>query len=293
MSTARFPRVAIFGVGLIGGSIGLELRAARLCDTVIGYDTDAANLAQAVELGIIDDAAERPEDAVRDADLILLATPPASIVDTALALAPFAKEGAIITDVGSVKTAIVERLTHELAPRLRFVGAHPVAGTEKSGAAAAMRDLFRGRKCILTPIADTDPEALQAVRALWSRIGATVVLLSPAVHDTVCAAISHLPHVTAYALTAAIADAADRLPDIYGLGAGGFVDTTRIASSSPQMWRDIFLLNRDAVLDAVERMQTRLGELHTLIERGDSAGLEAFFARMRDVRARVLKGQQA
>ena len=278
-------------MGLIGGSLALELRAAQVCETIVGFDSSPENLAQAVELGIIDDSATTIEDALRGAGLVILATPPAQIFDTAMALLPFAEEGTIFTDVGSVKTPIVEPLTRALAPKVRFVGGHPVAGTEKSGPAAAMRDLFRGRKCILTPVSTTDPDALHAVRAIWSRIGAQVVLLTPAVHDTVCAAISHLPHVTAYALTAAIADAAEKLPDIYGLGAGGFIDTTRIASSSPQMWRDIFLLNRDAVLDAVERMQSRLGELHDLIERGDSGGLEAFFAGMREVRQRVLRGQ--
>jgi len=293
VSTPYFERVAIFGVGLIGGSLALELRAAQICTTIVGYDSNAENLAQAVELGIVDDAATAPEDAVRGASLVILATPPATIFDVATSLAPYLEEGAIVTDVGSVKTPIVEPLTRALAPKVRFVGGHPVAGTEKSGAAAAMRDLFRGRKCILTPVTTTDPDALQAVRAIWSRIGAHVVVLSPTVHDTVCAAISHLPHVTAYALTAAIADAAEKMPEIYGLGAGGFNDTTRIASSSPQMWRDIFLLNRDAVLDAVERMESRLAELRQLIDRADSAGLEKFFAGMRDVRQRVLKGQSS
>jgi prephenate dehydrogenase len=290
MTAPRFSRAAILGVGLIGGSVALELRAAALAEHIVGYDPDAPNLAQAIDLGVLDDAADTIADAVRDADLVVIATPPAKIVASALAAAEHAKEGAIFTDVGSVKLAVVEPLQRSLPKHVRFVGGHPVAGTEKSGAVAAMRDLFRGRRFILTPLPETDPEALAAVRAMWSRIGAQVVLMSPAVHDAVCAQISHLPHVAAYALTAAIGDAGQGLPEIFGLGAGGFVDTTRIAASSPEMWRDIFLLNRDAVLDGIERMQAKIASLHELIERGDAEGLDRFLAGMREVRARVLKG---
>ena len=288
--TPHFQRVAIVGAGLIGGSVALELRAAHMVDHLVGFDPHAANASQAVELGILDEAAGSLASAVRDADLVLLATPPAHVVSTALAAAAHAKDGAILTDVASIKRAIVEPLADTLPPHVRFVGGHPIAGTEKSGAAAAMRELFRGRRCILTPTHNTDAQALIAVRAMWSRFGAQVLLMTPALHDSACAQVSHLPHVIAYALTGAIGDAAERLPAIYGLGAGGFVDTTRIASSSPEMWRDVFLMNRDAVLDAVEHFTTRLQSLVALVEAGDARGLEALFAEVREVRARVLRG---
>jgi prephenate dehydrogenase len=221
------------------------------------------------------------------ADLILLATPPATIVPTALEAAKHAGPRAVFTDVGSVKGAIVSALGGALP---RFVPAHPVAGTEKSGPAAAMRDLFRGRRCILTPTAETDPEATAAVREMWEAIGANVVLMTPELHDWVCAAVSHLPHAAAYALTGIIGELAERWPEIYGLGAGGFTDTTRIASSHPQMWRDIFLLNRQAVLDSLDGYLRHLSALRALVAAGDAAGLEALFARMREVRARALQG---
>lgn len=288
--TPHFDRVAILGVGLIGGSVALELRGAQMAGRIVGFDPHAANLAQAVQLGLLDDAANNVEDAVRGADLVVVATPPAHVVSTTLAAAAAARDGAILTDVASIKRSIVEPLADTLPPHVRFVGGHPIAGTEKSGAAAAMRELFRGRRCILTPTQNTDPGALAAVRAMWSRFGAQVLLMTPALHDSACAQVSHLPHVIAYALTAAIGDAAERLPAIYGLGAGGFVDTTRIASSSPEMWRDVFLMNKDAVLDAVEHFATRLQGLVALVEAGDARGLEALFAEVREVRARVLRG---
>lgn len=283
-----FERVAVVGVGLVGGSLALDLRAAGLAARLVGVDPDRENLAQALDLGVVDEAATLAE-AVRGADLVVLATPPAQIGPAALAAAPHARAGAIFTDVGSIKGPIVDALRGRL-PGVRFVPGHPIAGTEKSGAVAAMRDLFSGRRCILTPTDETDPDALARVRGTWEEIGAEVLLLSPDLHDRVCAAVSHLPHAAAFALTGAVGDLGQRWPEVWGLGSGGFVDTTRIAASHPEMWRDIFLLNREAVLEVVDRYLAHLAHLRRLVEAGDARALEDLLARMREVRLRVLRG---
>jgi prephenate dehydrogenase len=285
--SVRFERVAVVGVGLIGGSVAMELGALGLAGRRIGVDLDEANLAQALELGIVDEAASLAS-AAAGADLVVVAVPPAEIPAVVLEAAEHTSPSAVLTDVGSVKGPVAAALAVRLS---RFVPGHPVAGTEKSGAAAAMRDLFRGRRCILTPGPTTDGGALAAVRDLWEALGAEVVLMDPQRHDLVCAAVSHLPHAAVYALTSAIGACSERWPELVGLGAGGFIDTTRIASSDPRMWRDVFLLNRDAVLESLAVYRDRVEEITRLIATGDGPGLERFFGEMKVLRARMLQGR--
>lgn len=287
--TPRFERVAMVGVGLIGGCLAIDLRREGVAAHLAGTDADPENLDRARALAIVDEIG--PLSRVVDgADLVVVAVHPAQVAPVVLEVAAHAPR-AIITDVGSVKKAVLAGLEGRLPSGVRFVGGHPIAGTERSGAAAAFPELFRGRRCILTPTAATDPGALSAVRAMWEAVGAEVVLMDPEHHDRVCAAISHLPHVAAYALTAAVAELAGEHPEIYGLGAGGFSDTTRIASSNPQMWRDIFLLNRDAVLDVIDALRGQLDALRSLVAEADAPGMEELFARTREVRARTLRDE--
>ena len=273
----HFKQVAIVGVGLIGGSLGMIMRQQKLADSVVGIGRRVENLKTAVEVGAIDRYVSDPRDGVEGADFVLLATP----VDTyerhlqewAGCLAP----GAIVSDVGSVKGDLVTRAEALLPPSVRFVGAHPIAGKEKTGVAAGSETLFAGARCILTPTLRTDAEALQTVRALWELAGSVVLEMDPFLHDKILGAVSHLPHVAAFALMTALADVRDHgVPelDLAGHSGGGLRDTTRIAASSPEMWRDIFLWNRDNVVSLIETYERHLGELKRLIAAGDAAGIE-------------------
>lgn len=286
--SARFERVAVVGVGLIGGSLALDLKAGGLAGAVVGVDTDPDNLELARELEVVDEVADLGE-ACASADLVVVAVPPARTAGVVLDAARASRPGTLVTDVASVKGPIVAGVGGALPEGVRFVPGHPVAGTEKSGAAAAMRNLFRGRRCILTPVDGTDGGALAAVRALWEGVGADVLEMPPDLHDLVCASISHLPHAAVYALTAAVGSFAERRPEIVGLGAGGFVDTTRIASSDPGMWSDIFALNRTHVLDALDGFLAQLGEMRALVADGDPERIRRYLERSRAVRARVLR----
>ncbi|MEK9142425.1 MAG: prephenate dehydrogenase/arogenate dehydrogenase family protein, partial [Nitrospirota bacterium] len=238
----HFKQVAIIGVGLIGGSLGMILRRKALADHVVGVGRRVENLKTAVALGAIDRYVADPQEGVRGADLVVLATP----VDTyerhlqewAHCLAP----GAIVSDVGSVKGTLVERSETAMPTGVHFVGAHPIAGKEKTGVAAGSDQLFKGARCILTPTTRTDQTALDRVRQLWEEAGSIVLLMDPHLHDQILGAVSHLPHVAAFALMNALAELRDQqVPslDLAGHSGGGLRDTTRIAASSPEMWRDI------------------------------------------------------
>ncbi len=289
MSTERLiERLAIVGVGLIGGSLARDLRAAGAVGEIVGYGRGLANLQRAVELGVIDEAAVSVADAVRAADMVVLAVPVGSIEALLREIAPALTAQSTVTDVGSVKGSVVSAARAALTTHFaQFVPAHPIAGTERSGVEASMTGLFRGRRVILTPEPDTDGAAVERVHAMWRLTGAQIVAMSAAEHDRVLAASSHLPHVLAYALV----DMLVRMDDhrqIFECAAGGFRDFTRIASSDPVMWRDICLANRDAIAAILRQYQGDLGALITAIEDGDGRWLEETFARAKHARDALL-----
>jgi prephenate dehydrogenase len=273
----HFHHVAIIGVGLIGGSLGMVLKRGRLADAVIGVGRRVENLRAAVALGAIDRYVADPAEAVQAADLVVVATPVDTYERHLTAWGGLLPNGAIVTDVGSVKGVLVERAEALLPPHVRFVGAHPIAGREKTGVAAGSVDLFRGARCILTPTGRTDPDAMARVRTLWEEAGSVVSTMDPHLHDRVLGAVSHLPHVAAFALMntlIGLREAAVPELDLLSYAGGGLRDTTRIAASSPEMWRDIFLWNRDNVLMMIDGYQDALKTLRRLIASADGPGLE-------------------
>ena len=283
----RFERVAIVGVGLIGGSFALALKAAGLCGRVTGIGRSAANLQVAKERGIIDAIAR---DAA-DADLILIATPVAQFPAVLGALAPSLKPTAIVTDAGSTKRDVIAAARAALgAKTAQFVPAHPIAGAEKSGAAAASAELFKDRRVVLAPLAENPAASVQAVEDAWRACGARVSRMSAEEHDAVFAAVSHLPHLLAYALVHEFAGRTNSA-QLFSFAAGGFRDFTRIASSHPEMWRDICVANRGPLLAELDRYAEKLRALRPLLERGDAASLEKLFAEARAARERWLSGE--
>jgi prephenate dehydrogenase len=277
-------KLAILGVGLIGGSVARALRAGGHVREIVGYGRTLANLQLAIELDVIDRVATAPADAVHGADMVVLAVPVGGTGEILAALAPALEEGTVVTDVGSVKVGVIEAARAALGTKFpRFVPGHPIAGAEKSGAAAAQAELFRGRRVVLTPEPETQASALARVRALWTAIGAEVVIMSAADHDRILAASSHLPQVLAYALMDMLVRRDDHRA-VFECAAGGFHDFTRIAASDPAMWRDICLANREALLAVLRQYRKDLGELVAAIERGDAAWLEETFGRAKRAR---------
>jgi prephenate dehydrogenase len=278
----RIETVAVVGVGLIGGSFALALREARRVGTVVGVGRGRANLEAALARGIVDRAVTLGEDWTREiegADLVLVSTPVGEFPALFGALAARLRAHAIVTDAGSTKESVIAAARARLGTAFaRFVPGHPIAGTEHSGASAAFATLFRDRNVVLTPTADTDRAALAAVASLWSACGAQVRELDPAVHDRIFAAVSHLPHLLAFALVDLLATRPDA-DDVFRFAASGFRDFTRIAGSSPEMWRDISLANRVALIAAIEAYRAELDAVAAMVASADGAGLEAVFAR--------------
>src|SRR5256712_2376692 len=249
----RFEKLVIVGVGLIGGSFALALKEARAVGRVIGVGRGARNIRRALDLGIIDAAGAADAETLKDADLVLLAVPAGQMRAVMRSIAPLLGPKTVVTDAGSTKQDVVGFARRELKAALsRFVPGHPIAGTEKSGADAAFAGLYRGRRVVLTPLRENEPGALALVRAAWERCGASVFDLRPKEHDAAMAAVSHLPHVLAYALVDQVARHKNA-KELFSYAAGGFRDFTRIAASHPEMWRDIFLPNPKAPLAEVDR----------------------------------------
>jgi prephenate dehydrogenase len=286
----RFERVAVIGVGLIGGSFALALKKANACATVVGAGRSADNLRTALERRAIDAIASNAVDAARGADLVLVAVPVGQMPAVLADLAPVLRVDAVLMDAGSTKRDVVAAARRTLGERLaRFVPAHPIAGAEHSGAAAAQAALFEGKRVVLAPLAETAPDALAKAEAAWRATGARLSRMTPEEHDAVFAAVSHLPHVLAYALVHDIASRANSA-QLFGYAAGGFRDFTRIASSHPEMWRDICTANRDALLVELDQYVSQLRELRPMLERGDAQALERLFAGAREARTRWLNG---
>ena len=286
----HFKQVAIVGVGLIGGSLGMVLKRQALAGSVVGIGRRIENLKTAVQLGAIDRYVSDAQEGVRGADLVVLATPVDSYERHLKAWGSSLEPGAIVSDVGSVKGPLVEQAERLLPGRARFVGGHPIAGREKTGVAAGSADLFRGARCILTPTRKTDPQALQVIREMWEATGATVATMDPFLHDRVLGGVSHLPHVVAYSLINALIEIRERLVpelNLMDYSGGGLRDTTRIAASSPEMWRDICLWNRQNLIAMIEVYERHLLHLKQLIESGDGPGVEKELERAKQARERL------
>jgi prephenate dehydrogenase len=280
----RLRKVAIIGVGLIGGSFALALRRAGVVTQLVGVDRDGRALERAIALGVIDTTAQSPSEAAKGADLVFVSVPVRAmgsvLHDVALGIGP---EG-VITDAGSTKSDVVNTAREELKEHFpRFVAGHPIAGRESSGVEAAVHDLFRGARVVLSPVEETTDAAIELVRACWDAVGGRVSTLPAAVHDHIFAAVSHLPHMLAFALVSEIAARPDAA-ELLGYAAGGFRDFTRIAGSSPEMWRDIALNNRDALLAELDAYESRLAVFRELIARGDGPGLVRLMTEARNTR---------
>lgn len=281
-------RLAVIGVGLIGGSLARALRAAGAVGEVVGCGRGVPNLERAVALGVIDRYSRDPAQAVAGADLVFLAVPLGAVRDTLAAIRDHLAPGAILTDGGSVKGSVVADARAVLTEQLpRFVPGHPIAGTEHSGVQASFATLYKDRRVILTPLPETDPAALARVEWMWQVCGARISLMAVRHHDEVLAATSHLPHMLAYGLVDSLARLKEN-DEIFRYAAGGFRDFTRIASSNPEMWRDICLANREALGEALQRFSLELQDLAQTIEQGDGAHMLEIFERAKAARDRYI-----
>ncbi len=290
----RIERLALIGIGLIIGSLALALRKAGAVGEIVACARGDATRARALERGLCDRAVADPAEAVDGAELVVLGVPPGACGDVARAMRRRLSAEAIVSDVGSVKAQIVRDVAPHLPDRRRFVPGHPVAGTEHSGPDAAFDSLFQNRRCILTPIEDTDAAAVVRVRAMWEAVGARVDTMTPEHHDRVLAITSHLPHLIAYTIVGTVADLEDEArTEVFKYAAGGFTDFTRIAASDPTMWRDVFLNNREAVLEMLGRFTEDLVALQRAIRWGEGEKLFELFTRTRAIRRGVIEAGQA
>jgi cyclohexadieny/prephenate dehydrogenase len=285
-----FKKVALIGFGLIGGSIARAARAQGLAGEIVTTARSAKTRARVAELGIVDRVVDSNAEAATDADLVILCIPVGACGPVAQEIARYLKPGAIVSDVGSVKGAVVREMAPHLPQAVHFVPAHPVAGTEHSGPDSGFAELFINRWCILTPPEGTDPKAVETLRAFWAALGAKVEIMTPDHHDLVLAITSHLPHLIAYT----IVGTADELEgvtesEVLKFSAGGFRDFTRIAASDPVMWRDVFLANKDAVLEMLGTFNEDLSKLTRAIRRGDGEALFEHFTRTRAIRRGIVE----
>jgi prephenate dehydrogenase len=285
----KLRKLAVFGVGLIGGSFAAALKQAGAVTRVVGVGRGRANLERALELGVIDEIAGDASAAVRDADFVLLAAPVRQTGPLLEQIASDLAPDCVVTDAGSTKLDVVDAARRFLEAKLdQFVPAHPIAGAERSGVEAANASLFRGRLVVLTPLAETAAAACSRVEAAWRLCGARLVQMEPARHDRVFAAVSHLPHALAFALVHMMAARPDA-DELLSFAGAGFRDFTRIAGSSPEMWRDICLANREALLREIEAFQSELAGLAHSIRDGDAPGVERLFDTAREARSRWLQ----
>lgn len=294
MAEPLFKRVAFIGIGLIGSSMARRMAADGSAGELVACARSKETRDQAVELGVVSQAYDTPAAAVEGADLVVIATPIGSYASIAKAIGPVLKSGAIVTDVGSVKQSVVDAVTPHLSDQNPFVPGHPIAGTENSGPAAGFPELFEGRWTILTPTESTNSDAVEKVRTLWEGMGAMVDIMTPSHHDMVLAITSHLPHLIAYTIVGTATDLEDDLrQEVVKYSASGFRDFTRIAASDPVMWRDIFLNNREATLETLQRFSEDLTALQRAIRRGEGDTLEELFARTRKIRRGIIDAKQA
>ncbi|MBT5943027.1 MAG: prephenate/arogenate dehydrogenase family protein [Rhodospirillaceae bacterium] len=303
--TQIFDRVAIIGIGLIGSSVAQAIRANGLAGHVACHDADADVRARAAALDIVDSMHDDLAGAVTDADMVVVATPVGVCGDVAAAMRAHLKPGSIVTDVGSVKGSVITAMSPHIPAGVHLVPGHPVAGTEHSGPESGFAELFQNRFSILTPPPGADSEAVSTLERLWRGMGADVEIMDAEHHDRVLAITSHLPHLIAYTIVATAADLETELEaqpqddevvttrEVIKYSAGGFRDFTRIAASDPVMWRDVFLLNKDAVLEMLGRFTEDLTALQRAIRKDDGDALFEMFTRTRDIRRGVIEARQA
>lgn len=291
--TRLFDRLALIGIGLIGSSISHAARRAGLVGDIVCSSATQASRAKALELGLVSRAHATAADAVKDADLVILCAPVGVYGRLAEEIGPNLKDGAIVTDVGSVKAAVVRDVSPHIPDKAHFIAGHPIAGTEQSGPEAGFAELFDNRWCILTPEHDVDRMALAKLETFWQKLGSNVEIMSPEHHDLVLAITSHVPHLIAYNIVNTAAHL-ERVTDseVIKFSAGGFRDFTRIAASDPVMWRDVFLNNKDAVLEMLGRFSEDLTALQRAIRFGDGDALEKTFAEARAIRRGVIQAGQ-
>jgi cyclohexadieny/prephenate dehydrogenase len=293
LSEALFQRLALIGMGLIGSSLARVSRRKGLAREIVASDISAAVRVKVEDLGLADRVAETAAAAVAGADLVILCAPAGAMGTIARDIAPYLEPGAILSDVGSVKASIVRAVAPHLPATVHFVPAHPVAGTEQSGPEAGFSTLFLNRWNILTPPEGTDPKAVARVAAFWTGAGANVEIMRPAHHDLVLAITSHVPHLIAYNIVGTAADLEEvTRSEVIKFSAGGFRDFTRIAASDPTMWRDIFLNNKDAVLEMLGRFNEDLSTLQRMIRNSDGDGLFELFTRTRAIRRGIIEQGQ-
>ncbi|HEX2567712.1 MAG TPA: prephenate dehydrogenase/arogenate dehydrogenase family protein [Burkholderiales bacterium] len=282
-----FQRAAIVGVGLIGGSFALALKQAKACTHIVGCGRSAANLKLAAERGIVDSIASDPGAAVRGADLVLVAAPVAQFPGIFSRMKDHLEKSAVITDGGSTKRDVIAAARAALGARMaQFVPAHPVAGAEKSGAAAASAELFRGKRVVLTPVKENSEATIERAEKAWAACGARVTRMDAEEHDAVLAVVSHLPHLLAYALVHEVASR-ENSEALFSFAAGGFRDFTRIASSHPEMWRDICMANRDRLRAELARFSKKLDQVNRLLDEPEA--LEKLFAEARAARDKWIR----
>ena len=293
MTAPLYDRVALIGLGLIASSMALAMREKGLAGSIAGHAKSAETRAVALEIGLCDQVYDSAAAAVKDADLVVLAVPVGAMAAIAEEIGPHLKPGACVTDVGSVKQAVIDAVAPHLPEGVAFVPGHPLAGTEHSGPRAGFPTLFVNRWCLLTPTESSTPEATARLRRLWEGMGAKVDEMEPAHHDLVLAVVSHTPHLIAYTMVG-VADHLRRVSnsEVIQYSASGFRDFTRIAASDPTMWRDVFLTNKDAVLDILGRFTEELFVLQRAIRMGDGDMLFDYFTRTRAIRRGIIEAGQ-
>ena len=284
-----FKKIAVIGVGLLGGSLAKACRKYNLVEEISGYGRNVANLKKAKSMGVIDNYTLDLAEAVKDSDLVVLCTPVSKIIPLIKTMLPHLKVGVLITDVGSVKGPLVHEADKLMTEGIFFVGSHPIAGGEKSGLEASREDLYFDAKCVLTPTSKTNTHALEKVGALWESVGMDTITLDADEHDFVFGAVSHLPHIVAYALMNTLGELRTNQDlEVTAYSGAGLKDITRIASGDPVMWRDICLSNQKHSLDLIDRFQKTLSELSSLIEKNDGKALEEAFSAANKYRMKVI-----
>ena len=293
-SQPLFGRVALIGIGLIGSSLALAMRKHGLAGEIVASSRSAGTCAKALELGLVEACQQDPGEAAAGADLVMLCTPVGSYADLGPAIAPRLSPGAIVSDVGSVKQAVIRDLGPLIPQGVDFVPGHPIAGTEHSGPEAGFAEVFEQRWCVLTPPPGTSEAAIEKVAALWRAVGSTVEIMDAIHHDKVLAITSHLPHLIAYTIVGTASDLEESTRnEVVKFSAGGFRDFTRITASDPVMWRDVFLNNREAVLEILQRFTEDLTALQRAIRWGQGSNLENHFRKTRALRRGVIEARQA